>query len=308
MPLRSPTSSSRRMTRQALASAEVAGRERAHRDRHGLRAGIAAHGWRRSASAPRAPPSSESTLEQADHRRRPGAPCARLANSQGKRLLAMVQTESDSSSSRVDAAERLDVLFGLLLDDVDDVVEGDARRPGGRPRRPPARRRGCSARTGAPPPPGRRSRAPGGARRPSGPTIGTGRLVRSSRSSATAPRSCGVRDRRRRSRRSGPAGRRSRACSRCVWPTVQDGGTAMNSVCIRRPAESSGIVEGALRARRARRPAAARGFRPARPSAGLRGCRRRRRNRDRARPRRRSRAAAPRGFPRGPCRRPRSAR
>ena len=25
-----------------------------------------------------------------------------------------------------------------------------------------------------------------------------------------------------------------------VWPTVQNGGTAMNSVCIRRPALSSG--------------------------------------------------------------------
>ena len=49
----------------------------------------------------------------------------RLASSQGKRPLAMVQTESDSSSCAADAAERLDVLFGLLLDDVDDVVEGE---------------------------------------------------------------------------------------------------------------------------------------------------------------------------------------
>ena len=50
---------------------------------------------------------------------------ARLTSSQLKRLLAMVQTESDSSSSRLHAAERLDVLFGLLLDHVDDVVERD---------------------------------------------------------------------------------------------------------------------------------------------------------------------------------------
>ena len=41
---------------------------------------------------------------------------SRLANSQGNRPLAMVQTESDSSSVAVHAAERLDVLFGLLLD------------------------------------------------------------------------------------------------------------------------------------------------------------------------------------------------
>ena len=37
----------------------------------------------------------------------------------------MVQTESDKFFVAADAAERLDVLFGLLLDDVDDVVEGE---------------------------------------------------------------------------------------------------------------------------------------------------------------------------------------
>ena len=50
---------------------------------------------------------------------------SRLANSQGNRPLAMVQTESDSSSSPPHAAQRLDVLLRLLLDHVDDVVEGD---------------------------------------------------------------------------------------------------------------------------------------------------------------------------------------
>ena len=49
----------------------------------------------------------------------------RLASSQGKRLRTMVQTESDKLLVAADAAQRLDVLFGLLLDDVDDVVEGE---------------------------------------------------------------------------------------------------------------------------------------------------------------------------------------
>ena len=50
---------------------------------------------------------------------------ARLTSSQLNRPRAMVQTGSDSSSSRRDAAQRLDVLLRLLLDHVDDVVEGD---------------------------------------------------------------------------------------------------------------------------------------------------------------------------------------
>ena len=50
---------------------------------------------------------------------------ARLTSSQLKRPRAMVHTVSDNSSSCADAAERLDVLFRLLLDDVGDVVEGD---------------------------------------------------------------------------------------------------------------------------------------------------------------------------------------
>ena len=52
-----------------------------------------------------------------------------MTSSQLKRPRAMVHTESDNSSSR-DAAERLDVLFRLLVDDVGDVVEGnDADQP-----------------------------------------------------------------------------------------------------------------------------------------------------------------------------------
>ncbi len=112
---------------------------------------------------------------------------SRLANSQGKRPLAMVQTESDSSSSPPDAAERLDVLLGLLLDHVDDVVEGDDADQPLVVDRPPARRPGRSARTAAPPPPGRRSPARGRSSSSINSAIGTGRLVRSRRSSATAP-------------------------------------------------------------------------------------------------------------------------
>ena len=37
----------------------------------------------------------------------------------------MVQTDIRELFVAGDAAERLDVLFGLLLDDVDDIVDGD---------------------------------------------------------------------------------------------------------------------------------------------------------------------------------------
>ena len=56
-----------------------------------------------------------------------------------------------------DAGEPLDVLVRLLLDDVDDVVDGDDADEPARLRRPRRRRAGCSARRGAPRPPGRRS-------------------------------------------------------------------------------------------------------------------------------------------------------
>ena len=61
-----------------------------------------------------------------------------------------------------DAAERLEVLVGLFLDDVDDVVDGDdADQPVGRYRRR-GPRPDCTCRTSAPPPPGRPSRRRGG--------------------------------------------------------------------------------------------------------------------------------------------------
>ena len=50
---------------------------------------------------------------------------SRFANSQGKRPLAMRQTEFGQLFLAADTAERADVLLGLLLDDIDDVVEGD---------------------------------------------------------------------------------------------------------------------------------------------------------------------------------------
>ena len=52
----------------------------------------------------------------------------------------------------------------------------------------------------------------------------------------------------------------------------------MNSVCIRRPAEFFRVIAGCAPARRVRAAATARGFPPAPPWAGLRGCRWRRRN------------------------------
>ena len=112
---------------------------------------------------------------------------SRLASSHGKRLLAMVQTESDSSSSPLHAAERLDVLLRLLLDDVDDVVEGDDadqavvvvhhRRRDQVVALEQARHLFLVVGGAAP--------AAGPPR--TDPAIGTGRLVRSRRSSATAP-------------------------------------------------------------------------------------------------------------------------
>ena len=161
----------------------------------------------------------------------PAARVSRLANSQGKRPLAMVQTESGQLLLAPDAAERLDVLLGLLLDHVDDVVEGDdADQP--LFRRPPEPRPGCSARTGARPPPGRRWRT----RRSSSSissAIGTGRLVRSSRSSATVPRAGGP-DRPHRSPRNGPADRASRACSR--WSGPRSNGRHRDELGLHAPA------------------------------------------------------------------------
>ena len=111
-----------------------------------------------------------------------------MTSSQLKRPRAMVHTVSDNSSSMGDAAERLDVLFGLLLDHVGDVVEGDdADQPvvGVHHRRRhqivalEQPRHFLLVLVGV-----------HGAQigLPSESLIGTGRLLRSSRSSGTAPR------------------------------------------------------------------------------------------------------------------------
>ena len=151
----------------------------------------------------------------------------------------MVQTESDSSSSPRDAAERLDVLFGLLLDDVDDVVEGqhadqalavvDHRRRDQIVALEHARHLLLVV-GGADPPAvvvhqlGDRHR-PLGAQQP---------VERHRAEQLAAPR------RPHKARRNGPADPAVSRMWSMAWPTVQDGGTAMNSVCIRRPAEFSG--------------------------------------------------------------------
>ena len=62
-------------------------------------------------------------LEQADHGARREA-VTRLTKSQGKRLRDVVE-DGVRDLLVADAAERLDVLVGLLLDDVDDVVDGE---------------------------------------------------------------------------------------------------------------------------------------------------------------------------------------
>ena len=123
-PLTSPTSTSRRMMRPAFAldSSRVASARTAT-----VMVCVAAlPPWLATIGASTASatifcnsPSNRPSTEDARKA------VARLTSSQLKRPRAMVQTGSDNSSSRLHAAQRLDVLLGLLLDHVDDVVEGD---------------------------------------------------------------------------------------------------------------------------------------------------------------------------------------
>ena len=107
-----------------IAATEIAGGKRAHRHRHGLRAGVAAHAGDDRHEDGERHHLADRMLELAiTHAARSAV--TRLANSQGKRLRTMDQTESDSSSSPAHAAERLDVLLCFLLDHVDDVVDRD---------------------------------------------------------------------------------------------------------------------------------------------------------------------------------------
>ena len=60
-PLSTPTIDLAADDAAGIVDVDVLGRQRAHRDGHGLRAGIAAHARRRSASARPAPPSARSS-------------------------------------------------------------------------------------------------------------------------------------------------------------------------------------------------------------------------------------------------------
>ena len=122
MPLRRPTAASRRTIRQTLDGDDLARRERPHRDGHGLRRGVAAlarddrrqHGERHHLL--------ELSLEQAEHR---GGDEGRDEVDE-KPAEARARDRPDRIGQFLvapDAAQRLQVLLRLLLDDVDDIVD-----------------------------------------------------------------------------------------------------------------------------------------------------------------------------------------
>ena len=123
-PLSSPTNSSRRMTRQALAS--VSSRVASARTATVMVWVVALPPWLATIGASTASATifCKRALEQAEHRG--GQERGREIDQQP------VEAALGDGPDRVrqlfvagHAAERLDVLFGLLLDHVDDVVEGE---------------------------------------------------------------------------------------------------------------------------------------------------------------------------------------
>ena len=123
-PLRRPTRSSRADHAGALCGAEVAGGERADRHGHGLRAGVAALARDDRHQDRERHHLLELRLEQADHRG--GEERGDQVDEQpGEAALARCTRRCRKLSSAPTPPSALDILVGLLLDDVDDVVDGD---------------------------------------------------------------------------------------------------------------------------------------------------------------------------------------
>ena len=130
-PFRRPTDGLAADDAPGVGASELAGRERPHRDRHGLRAGIAAHGGDDGHQHRERHHLLDRALEEPDDRggdeRR-----AQLTKQPGEAAaLGMVETRIGEFFVAIDAAERLDVRVGLLFETstMSSTIITPTRRP-----------------------------------------------------------------------------------------------------------------------------------------------------------------------------------